>query len=1152
MKESKPEKGSKYQEPANENSFPITAIGASAGGLEAMMELLKHLPPDTGMAFIYVQHLGRDTESKLTEILSKKTKMNVREIHDMDEIRPNNLFIIPSGKGIEVTDGHIKLIPRSSSSKAVTIDVLFSSLAHAHKERVIGVILSGSANDGTIGAEAVKNEGGLTFAQDDSATFGSMPKSAIAKGAIDFVLPPKEIAHELKRLSGHPFVNGNAGTIDDKRLKNLEIQRDHPELRAIFNRLQELTNVDFSCYKLKTIIRRMHRRMLLHQISSLKAYAKLLDEDSSEVNILYQDLLINVTRFFRETEAHAFLKETLFPKLISEKSNGDPLRIWVPACATGEEAYSIAMILLELLKRNETDIPVQIFATDLSKKAIEKARIGAYEKNELQDVSPERLQRFFTKSDGSYRINKSVRSMCVFAPHNILRDPPFSHLDLISCCNIFIYLDTAAQKKAVGVFHYALKQSGYLMIGKSESISHSEHLFGHIDKNRKVYSPKKKSEVRGLPELAHHFPRLQLPKEKESPNGSQTVPGNKLNVEQKGLEKAIDTLLISEYLPASVVINHHMEILQFRGDTDLYLTHPKGKATFNVLKMARPEIAFELRTAISQVIKKDRRFRKSGIEVNVNSSIKSVAIEVVPLKIEGDEPLLLVLFTEQDQVEVQVPKGGKKSGSTSKDLRINKLEEELAVAKADALASSQDQEAYTEELQSAHEEVVSTNEELQTVNEELETSKEELESANEELIVSVQELQTRNDLLNESYQYTEAIINTMHDPLLILGNDLRVKSANRAFYKNFDSTDEQTEGKLLYDLGNKEWDIPALRELLEDIIPNNSSVDNFEVKHTFLNLGEKIMLLNANRIVQKTHREQLILLMISDVTETRHLLLEKELREKELLTKELDRSEKDKLRLEKAVNERTAELKKANKALQQKNADLLTLNTELEAFSYVASHDLQEPLRMITSYMELLLRKYGDRLDDKALKYIDFATDGAKKMKSLTRDLLDYSKAGKETGQVEAVDVKKIIDEYRKLRRKVISEKNATIEWGDLPTLHTHEMVMTQVLHNLLDNSLKYSKEGVPPKVRIDARETEKEWEFSVSDNGIGIEPDNFEKIFIMFQRLHDRRQYEGTGIGLSTAKRQVEFLGGEIRVDSAPGEGSTFYFTVPKQMPKK
>ncbi|MGB3008667.1 MAG: chemotaxis protein CheB [Chitinophagaceae bacterium] len=1148
--------------PASPDYFPVVAIGASAGGLEAMMELLKYLPPDTGMAFIYVQHLSPDHKSLLTEILSKKTKMKVQEIDDMDKIKPDNVFVIPYNKDIEVTDGHIKLIHRSESNTAISIDILFSSLAHAQKERVIGIVLSGSASDGTVGIKDIKHEGGLTFAQDDTAKFTSMPHSAIAAGVVDFILSPKEIALELARLSKHPFVKRN----DIKKNNEDLIENSNPDLKIILNQLHKTTGVDFSGYKMNTIKRRVIRRMLLYKITKLKEYATLLTQKKEEIGILYQDLLINVTSFFRDTDTHKYLKENLFPKLLKRKNTGESLRIWVPACATGEEAYSIAMILLEIQGNLTTTTPVQIFATDLSGQAISKARIGVYSKQELETVSPKRIQRFFTKADGGFRVNKAVRDMCVFAQHNILSDPPFSRLDFISCCNLFIYLDTAAQKKAVSTFHYALNSDGFLMLGKSENISQSANLFTCSNKKYKIFSRKINSKSQRLPEVTPLYTpqtvsEINIPLANQ--NKTQT-PIVSRPVNQLGLDNAIDAVLVSEFMPASVVINHHMEIVQFRGTTDLFLTHPKGKATFNILKMARPDIAFELRNTIPKVIKKKHRIRKTGIELKINSTVKIISLEIVPLKIEWNEPLLLILFTEQEQTEIypQRVSSGKNTPNAigaAKDRRIKRLEQELAEAHTDALSIAQEQEAFAEELQSASEEVVSSNEELQTVNEELETSKEELQSANEELTTTNQELQTRNDLLTESYEYSDAIVSTMHEPMLVLGKDLRVKSANKAFYKKFGVTEEQTEGVLLYDLGNKQWKIPALRELLEDIIPQNSQFYNYEVKHTFLNLGEKIMSLNARRIIQNAHREQLILLVIADITEVRQLIVEKELKEKALLNKEISKRKSEKLRLEKAVAERTQELKEATESLENKNNDLLNMNRELEAFTYVSSHDMQEPLRKIQIFAGIILEKENENLSDSGKNYFRLMQQSAERMRQLIHDLLVFSHINAAERKFEIIDLNLIIEEVKKDFKEEIAEKQAVIEVKGICKVHIIPFQFRQLMHNLIGNALKFSNPQIPPHIKIMSRTIKyeklnieglppiKEYcHISITDNGIGFEKEFSTKIFEVFQKLHSKDEYTGTGIGLAIVKKIVDNHNGIITATSELNKGAIFDIYIP------
>lgn len=1156
IKKSKAKSSKVQAPPISAGNFPVVAIGASAGGLESMMELLKNLPSDTGIAFIYVQHLSPDHKSMLTEILSKSTKMKVQEIDDMDKIKPDNVFVIPYNKGIEVTDGHIKLIPRNQNNRGLTIDVLFTSLAHAHKERVIGVILSGSGSDGTHGMQDIKHEGGITFAQDDSAKFASMPNSAISAGVVDFILTPKEIALELTRLSKHPFVKNNGHV---KAGHENVIDNTNPDLKIIINLIHRGKGVDFSLYKMNTIKRRIIRRMLLYKIKTLKEYAKLLTQKNEEINILYQDLLINVTSFFRETETYKYLKESLFPKLIKRKKPDEPLRIWVPACSTGEEAYSIAMMLLEIQGTKTARIPVQIFASDLSEQAIAKARIGVYTKQELEAVSPKRIQRFFIKTDGSFRVNKMVRDMCVFAPHNILNDPPFSRLDFISCCNLFIYFDSAAQKKAINTFHYALNADGFLMLGKSENINQSANLFTEFNKKHKIFLRRMNFGIRAMPAYSPAFSQQTLPGNKNSIADKIKV-GKPDSVNHNWLDNAIDALLVSDFMPACVAINYQMEIVQFRGLTDLFLTHPKGKATLNILRMARPEIAFELRSAISNVIKTKHRIRKRGIELKIGSTVKIIGLEIVPLKVEWEEPLLLVLFAEHDPVEIysEQVKGGKNI-SLSRDRKIKKLEDELAAAQADALSISQEQEAFTEELQSANEEVVSSNEELQTVNEELETSKEEIESANEELTTANQELQTRNELLNESYEYSEAIVSTMHEPMIVLGRDLRVKSANKAFYKSFNVTEEQTEGVLLYELGNKQWNIPALRELLEDIVPQNSEFYNFEVKHRFLDLGERIMSLNACRIIQSAHREHLILLIISDITEIRQLLVEKELMEQELLKREIRERNEEKTRLEKAVKERTQELKDANESLENKNMELRNMNKELDAFAYVSSHDLQEPLRKIQTFANRILLTENKNLSESGQNYFGLMQKAAERMQQLILDLLDFSRVNGVERKFEEINLSNIIDEVMVDLKETIVAKKAVIIVNVSCDVKTIPFQFRQIMHNLIGNALKFSRPDIPPQITISSKTIKFNKKnipglilgkpychICVTDNGIGFEEVYKEKIFEIFQRLHDRETYPGTGIGLAIVKKIVENHEGIVTASGKLNKGAVFNIYLP------
>ena len=874
----------KIPEKKGDNSFTVVAIGASAGGLEAISQLLQNVSPTTGMAFIYVQHLSPDHKSMLSAILSKTTQMQVQDIDDMEKIIPNNVYVIPYNKGIEVIDGHIKLIPRSSDGSSISIDTLFSSLAETHKKNVIGVLLSGSAHDGTIGFRDIKLAGGITFAQDDSAKFTSMPNSAIEDGTVDYVMSPAAIGIELTQISKNPLVARETA----KKVFAFDFDNDNPELKNIVHHLQKKKNVDFNHYKMNTIKRRILRRMQINKSKTLKQYYELLVTNTIEEDLLYQDLLINVTSFFRDTDPFLLLKKTILPLLLKSKESGETLRIWVAACATGEEVYSIAMLLLEIREETKLEIPFQIFASDLSTEAISAARIGEYTTAQVSGVNPERLERYFTKSKNKYRIEKSLRDVCVFAHHNILRDPPFSRMDLISCRNMLIYLDINAQKKVISTFHYALNDGGYLMLGKSETIGTSAQLFTTIDKKYKFYSRKKNTAHRSIPNLTTSNSYTTMPDKNSSPN----IPFTKTPLSASGnLGNAFDAVLLEHHVPASVIINHDLDILQFRGSTALYLQHSPGKASFNILKMVHLEISFELRNAIHHAIKTKKPVQKMGIEMNrdeKDNTIQIVNIEVIPLKLEGEEPLLIVIFTGQQQIESdEDPKKARQKNSIAKDRRIKKLEEELTSARADMGSITQDQEAANEELQSANEEIVSSNEELQSLNEELETSKEEIESTNEELTTSNQELHIRIQQVEELNNYNEAILSTVHEPVLVLDKDIKIHSANNSFYKTFQVTEEESIGISLYKLGNNQWNIKGLRKLLEEIVPKNNSFYDYEVEHVFPVIGPKIMLLNAHRILQQSNNEELIVLTIVDITEVRKLAIELQIREKKALEKQL-------------------------------------------------------------------------------------------------------------------------------------------------------------------------------------------------------------------------------------------------------------------------
>ena len=750
--------------PAAGSPFPIVGVGASAGGLEAFTQMLSALPVDTGMAFVLVQHLAPTRASLLAEILSRTTAMPVMEVQEELRVAPNHVYVIPPDRNMVISQDTLQLLPRQEGrGQNRPIDVFFRSLAEHQKHQAIGVILSGTATDGTLGLEEIKAEGGITFAQDDTAQQDSMPCSAVASGCVDFVLPPDEIAREIDRIARHPYVapvppaKGTAPAGD-------------PDLRKILETVRRGTGVDFSQYKASTLHRRIARRMVVHRIDGLQDYARFLRKNPDEVATLYRDMLINVTSFFRGPETFEALKTKILPKLFKDRSRHEPLRIWVPGCSTGEEAYSLAIICAELAEARGKPAAVQIFATDLNGAAIDKARAGVYEKSIEHDVSPERLRRFFVEVDGSYRVAKMIRDMCVFARHNVLADPPFSQIDLLSCRNFLIYLEPALQQKVVPLLHYALKPAGWLVLGSSETIGSFRDLFEAEDSKNKIYAktPGTHRVVFGQPAGRSKGGELGAGPARLPPAGTD-------------VQKEADRILLARYVPPSVLVDGGLEILQLRGDTGPYLSPSPGKASLNLLRMAREGLLVPLRSAVNKARKQGAAAREEGLRLKTDGGSREINLEVVPVNgSAAGEGGFLILFEEPGAARKAKGKA-RQPGARAAEAQETAagenahLQQELAATREYLQSVVEQQEAANEELQSANEEVQSANEELQSINEELETSKEEIQSANEELATVNDELQNRNVELNQLNGDLVNLVSSVDMGIVILGRDLRVR-----------------------------------------------------------------------------------------------------------------------------------------------------------------------------------------------------------------------------------------------------------------------------------------------------------------------------------------------------------------------------------------
>ncbi len=951
---------------SSNNSFYVVGIGASAGGLDALERFFGNLPESSGIAFIVVSHLDPNHVSIMPELIQKSTKMKLFQAEDGMVVEPDHVYVAPANRDLAILHGTIQLIePVEAHGFRLPIDFFFKSLSADSGEKAICIILSGMASDGTAGLKAVKSELGMVMVQDpQSAKFDGMPSSAIKTGLADYILPPEEMPDQLIKYTS-------------RKVKGVSLDREITDgkipdaFQKIFILLRTHTGHDFSLYKQNTIYRRVERRMNISQLDNLPSYIRLLQEDPAEIDNLFKELLIGVTTFFRDPESFEKLKKVMLELVKSKPDNGQ-IRIWVPGCSTGEEAYSVAIILRECMNEAKKNFNVQIFATDIDSNAIEKARIGSFS-GIASDVGKERLNRFFTSEGNLFHIRKEIREMLVFAPQSVIKDPPFTKLDLISCRNLLIYLNGGLQKKVIPLFHYSLLPNGILFLGSSETISGFVDLFSMLDNKWKIY--KRRDSIYSAQ------PFIEFPVSRSKGKAYETVMNKN---EVKNITQLAEKIILDSYSPNCVIVTETGDIVYIHGRTGKYLELTNGEAKMNIYEMAREGLQQELPALIRKALSGKRSLTTEGIKVKSNGTTQFINLTVKPIK----EPAvmrgsLLIVFEE-----VKPPQ----KASTSKTIHFEKKSEKIIRELERELKSTKENLRSTiEELETSNEELKSTNEEMQSSNEELETSKEELQSLNEELITVNTELQNKNDelsvvnndmknllesvdiptifldnnlfikrftfhatkvvnlmssdigrLINHiatnlrydkfiedakevlrtlvykevelqtidgvwyqmrilpyrttgniidgvvvtfsdinklktaydeinklnqdiriAREYADNIIDTVRESLLILDKDLKVLSANRSFYKMFNTVSEQTVGKFIYELDGRKWEIPRLRELLEQIIPQRNVFEDFEVEYDFADAGRKQLILNARQIFHGEKETKLILLAIN-------------------------------------------------------------------------------------------------------------------------------------------------------------------------------------------------------------------------------------------------------------------------------------------------
>ena len=1184
------------------------------------------------MAYILIPHLAPDHESLMPQLLRKVSTMPLLEVVEGTRVAPNHVYIVTPNTTISLSGGLLHVIkPRIAGPVQECIDFFLVSLAESAAEKAIGIILSGTASDGSVGIKAIKADGGITFAQDESAEFSGMPQAAVGTGAVDLVLAPKEIAEELVRIAKHPYFTPRSALAGDEVLPDA----DQAEFTKLLHLLERRTGVEFIHYKPATVRRRIARRMALRRITTLQEYASYVAEHPHEAQILQDDILIHVTSFFRDPDTFEALKTRVFPELLKNRPARSPLRMWVAGCSTGEEAYSLAITFLEYLDAKGESCEIQVFASDVNQASVNRARAGLYDGAISADVSADRLKRFFVPADGGrFQINKRVRDLCLFAKQDITRDPPFSRIDLLSCRNVLIYLGKTLQNRVIPVFHYALKPTGFLILGSSETVEGFPESFSTVDKRNKLYQKIPGSQAMALELTQRRFRMADAKEGKEAKD--EPAPFN--------LSEAIDRAIVTKYASPGVVVNAEGRILEFRGETSPMLRPPPGLPELSLDKMADPELLPAFHQALGEAGRTHTPVRRERIPFHSEGSDRELTIEVLPINGPGGESYFMLFFEAlHEGTRPPVPALATELLATDKaDLvrEILNLREAQAAARLYQQSVAQKSETSIEELRTANEEVLSANEELQSSTEELETAKEELQSSNEELMTLNDELKSRNvelgevngDLSNvlsgvqvpivivdndlrlrritpaaerllnvrsgdvdrkvtdfkpsielpnledllltsienlstiekevqdrdghwytlrirpyrtvdhkiqgavllfldidatkkasieseEARGFSDAIVDTVRHPILILDDSLRVQRANAPFYREFQAKPEETENRPVFDLGNREWEIPRLRTLLEEVLSKNTRFESFEVEHDFPRIGHKTMLLYGRRIVFKHSQDPKILLCMEDITQRR-------------------KSE--------------TEIKKINSTLEShvvdRTAQLASSRGEMEAFTYTVAHDLRAPLRAMHGFSQLILEDYtGKLLDDQGGSILRRIMVASQKMDSLIQDLLAYSRLTREEIQLEPIDLDVVVKVLLKEWAPAIEHQCAEIVVeGPLPVISGHRTTLWQVLTNLLSNALKFTVPGVNPKIRIWMEPRETCNRFWMEDHGIGIAAEYHARIFKVFERLNKTEEYPGTGIGLAIVARAMERMGGRAGVESALGQGSRFWIDFP------
>lgn len=1069
---------------------PVIGIGASAGGLESIETFFRSMPTDTGMAFVIIQHLSPDFKSFMPEILSRKSKMRCSSVSQETIIRANEIYFLPPKKNLVIENGHLVLskieppVERGVPNKP--IDMFFSSLAQETDREVVAIILSGTGSDGARGILDVHNAGGRIYVESpESAKFDGMPNAAIATKQADFIGTASEIAINLAGIHSQQ---------ESVRQTALEDLHGTPK-QKILQLVNERYGVDFTQYKIPTIQRRLDKRATEVQVEDIEEYLKYIFENPEEISHLYYELLIGVTHFFRDQQAFDVLLTEAIPSILAHKRLNEEIRIWVCGCASGEEVYSIAFSFFEVIRKSGKRCDFKIFATDIDDYILTKAADGIYTAAQLQSIDPDWVDRYFERVGNDFKIRAFVRKSIVFARHNVLTDPPFMNIDLVSCRNLLIYFDDKAQRRALSTFFFSLVKNGVLFLGPSEHLGKFDTGYTAINKQWNLH---RKTSSSGVPrEMAVRFTPPNRPAIKTT---QPLYEGIDERMRRSDLDQALE-LLLQAYIPPSILLNTELDVTHVFGDTGRYLYLKPGRTKLNIHNLGDEKLS----TAISV---STQRAKKSGEAISYRNLVplatgeseekNNLDVVVRPLTRRPDlkvvgflasigpaagEPLL---FERRKEVDL----------SQSDTNYINLLETELRTTKENLQATIEELETTNEELQSTNEEMLASNEELQSTNE-------ELHSVNEELYTVNSEYQGKIEELTRLTADEENLLKSTKIGTIFLDSMKRVRKFTPSISEYF---------KLISsDIGRPLDHISSVHEfdgLMTEIDHVLVSGDSKEFERTTSEAKTFLIRIHPYRTEYETADG--VVITFVEITK----------------------------------------VKEAEKIIQEKAQALARSNQELEEFAYATSHDLKAPLRHIMNFIEMSESEVAKSGSDKLAHNFAQIVDSARVMSEMTTALLDLSRLGSSSLEYQDFSLASAVDDVAKFFSKEIREMDAKIEKPSEDSIvRGDRRLLIQVFQNLVQNALKYRKDNVDPIVQVSLEEEPAAWKIWIKDNGIGISASHSDRVFKIFQRLHREDSYGGLGIGLSLCKKIVELHGGEIGLQPEEGKGAQFYFTLPKRI---